>query len=409
MLRLFAGSTIFYQGKFVKQDFIINNSQNFEIYDPQKHSQLEFDEVINCEGMHAFPGFIDPHVHLREPGFEYKDTIKTGTLSAAKGGYTSVFAMPNLNPVPDSLEHLEAEKDAIARDAVINVYPVCAITKGQTGRGELADIDDLKNDNRLFSDDGKGVQAAENMEAAMKKIAEADGFVLAHCEDEAELAKGDTAAAEYVHVERDLKLTKKTGCKYHICHMSTKQSVNALRKYKNEKVSGEVTCHHLFLNENNVQDNGAWKMNPPLRSVEDQNAVVEGLLDGTIEMICTDNAPHSAQEKDCKFSDAAMGIVSIEVAFPLVYTKLVKTGKLPLERAIKLMSTNAAKFFEIPGGEICENAAANICIYNLDEQWTIDSSRFASLGKSCPFNNEQVFGKCMMTICNGEIVFREMN
>ena len=257
MLRQFIGSTIFYQGKFVKQDFIINNSQNFEIYDPQKHSQLKFDEVINCEGLHAFPGFIDPHVHLREPGFEYKDTIKTGTLSAAKGGFTSVFAMPNLNPVPDSLEHLKAEKDAIARDALINVYPVCAITKGQTGRGELADIDNLKNDSKLFSDDGKGVQSAENMEAAMEKIAETDGFVLAHCEDEAELAKGDTAAAEYVHVERDLKLAKKTECKYHICHMSTKQSVEALRNYKNEKVSGEVTCHHLFLNKNDVQDNGA--------------------------------------------------------------------------------------------------------------------------------------------------------
>lgn len=256
MLRRFTEATIFYQGKFVIQDFIINNSQKFEIYDPEKHSELEFDEVVDCKGLHVFPGFIDPHVHLREPGFEYKDTIKTGTLSAAKGGYTTVFAMPNLNPVPDNLDNLQVEKDAIAKDGIINVYPVCAITKGQTGRGELADIDNLSKENKLFSDDGKGVQAGSNMEEAMTKIAAANGYVLAHCEDEDELAKGDTASAEYKQVQRDLELSKKTGCKYHVCHMSTKQSVDALKQYKNDRVSGEVTCHHLFLNENDVEDNG---------------------------------------------------------------------------------------------------------------------------------------------------------
>lgn len=368
MLRLFTGATILIQGKLVASDFLINHSKNFELYNPKKHSNLEFDEVIDCSGLHVFPGFIDPHVHLREPGFEYKDTIKTGTMSAAKGGYTTVFAMPNLNPVPDTVENLQVEKDAIARDSVINVYPVCAITKGQTGRGELADIDNLAKENKFFSDDGKGVQSGENMEAAMTKIAATNGYVLAHCEDEDELARGDSASAEYIQVQRDLELADKTGCKYHICHMSTKQSVEALRQYKNEKVSGEVTCHHLFLNENDIEDNGKWKMNPPLRSVEDQNAVVQGLLDGTIEMICTDNAPHSAEEKDCAYDKAAMGIVSIEVAFPLVYTNLVKSGKLSLERAIELMSTNAAKFFEIPGGEIIENKPANICIYDLNEE-----------------------------------------
>ena len=255
MLRLFTGSTILIQGKFVASDFIINNF-NFELYNPDKHSNLKFDEVIDCSGLHVFPGLIDPHVHLREPGFEYKDTIKTGTMSAAKGGYTTVFAMPNLNPVPDTVENLQVEKDAIARDAVINVYPVCAITKGQTGRGELADIDNLKQENKLFSDDGKGVQAGVNMEKAMTKIAAANGYVLAHCEDEDELSRGDSASAEYVQVKRDLELSDKTGCKYHVCHMSTRQSVEALRQHKNENVSGEVTCHHLFLNENDVEDNG---------------------------------------------------------------------------------------------------------------------------------------------------------
>lgn len=409
MLRLFTDATIFFKGKFVTSDFIINNSQKFEIYNSIKHSNLEFDETINCNGLHVFPGFIDPHVHLRQPGFEYKDTIKTGTLSAAKGGFTTVFAMPNLNPVPDTIENLAVEKEIINRDAVINVIPVCAITKGQTGRGELADLENLSTENKLFSDDGKGVQTAENMEAAMHKISANNGYVLAHCEDEEQLSAGDSAAAEYVQVQRDLQLANKTGCKYHICHMSTKQSVDALRKYKNEKISGEVTCHHLFLNENDVKDNGKWKMNPPLRSIEDQNAVVKGLLDGTIEMICTDNAPHSSEEKDCPFENAAMGIVSIEAAFSLIYTNLVKTGKLNLERAIELMSTNAAKFFELEAGEINESNLANICIFDLNKKWTIDSNKFESLGKSCPFNNEQVFGKCIMTICNGEIVYREMN
>ena len=255
MLRLFTGATILIRGKLVASDFIINNF-NFELYNPDKHSKLKFDEVIDCSGLHVFPGFIDPHVHLRKPGFEYKDTIKTGTMSAAKGGYTTVFAMPNLNPVPDTLENLQVEKDAIKRDAVINVYPVCAITKGQTGKGELADIDNLKQENKLFSDDGKGVQAGENMEEAMTKIAAANGYVLAHCEDEDELAKGDSASAEYIQVKRDLDLADKTGCKYHVCHISTKESVEALRQHKNENVSGEVTCHHLFLNENDVEDNG---------------------------------------------------------------------------------------------------------------------------------------------------------
>lgn len=256
MLRLFTGSNVYFQGKFVTSDFLINNSQNFEFYDASKHSHLNIDETIDCSGLHVFPGFIDPHVHLRQPGFEYKDTIKTGTLSAANGGYTTVFAMPNLKPVPDCAENLKIEQNLIEQDAVIKVYPVCAITKGQTGRGELADIDSLIAENKLFSDDGKGVQSCENMKNAMTKIASGNGYVLAHCEDEDELAKGDSAAAEYVQVYRDLKLAQETGCKYHICHISTKESVEALKKYKNENISGEVTCHHLFLDENDVDDNG---------------------------------------------------------------------------------------------------------------------------------------------------------
>lgn len=408
MLRLFTGATIFYQGKFVTSDFLINNSQKFEIYNTERHSNLRFDEIIDCSGLHVFPGFIDPHVHLREPGFEYKDTIKTSTLSAAVGGYTTVFAMSNLKPAPDNIENLAVEKKAIEKNAVINVIPVCAITKGQTGRGELSDIRNLLNDNKLFSDDGKGVQSAQTMEEAMNIIKQKDAYVLAHCEDEEQLENNDSRAAEYLHVQRDIGLSKKTNCKYHICHISTKESVDALRKNKTEYISGEVTPHHLFLNETNIHDEGKWKMNPPLRPISDQQACIDGLIDGTIEMICTDNAPHSSSEKNCPYDKAAMGIVSIEVAFPLVYTKLVKTNKITLNKAIELMSTNVAKFFNIEGGQIIEGQTANLCFYDLERNWTINALKFVSMGKSCPFDGEKVYGKCVMTISNGEIVYREM-
>lgn len=420
MLKLFKGANVFLNGKFVIRDFYIDDSKKFNLYNNQ---EINFDEVIDCSCLYAFPGFIDTHVHLREPGFEYKETIKTATLSAAKGGYTTVFAMPNLNPVPDNIKNLEVEKKLIKDNALINVIPVCSITKGQKGTGTLSDIDNLAIENKLFSDDGKGIQSSDLMKLAMEKVSSYDGYILAHCEDESELCGGSlnkgTAnkkfndpginnASEYNQVIRDIKLAKETKCKYHICHISTKESVVALKNNKDNNISGEVTAHHLFLNENDIVDNnGKWKMNPPLRSVDDQTCLNEAVIDGTIEMLCTDNAPHSIPEKNCKINEALMGVVTIEAAYALLYTNMVKTGKISLEKSLELVSSNAAKRFKIPGGNITDGQTANICIWDLNERWNINSSNFASIGKSCPFDGKEVFGKCKMTICNGKIVFRE--
>lgn len=422
MVRLFKEANVFLNGNFTVQDFFIDKSKCFQIYNNQ---EIDFDEEIDCKGLYAFPGFIDPHVHLREPGFTNKDTIKTGTLSAAKGGYTTVFAMPNLNPVPDCQENLQIEKEIIKRDAIINVIPVCSITKEQKGKGQLSDIANLSSENKLFSDDGKGVQDKDLMKLAMQKAKLNNAYILAHCEDESYLNGGslnlgrinkkyDDAGisnqSEYVQLQRDVELAKSTHCKYHACHISTKESVDILCHVKDKNITGEATIHHLLLNENDIDsDNGIWKMNPPLRSVDDQYALIDAIIDGTINMICTDNAPHSFEEKNCSIKDSAFGIVSIEVAFPLFYTNFVRSNKVDLIKAIKLFSCNIADFFELDCGYIKEGKTANICLYNLDEKWKIDSSKFASIGKSCPFDNWEVFGKCKMTICNGDIVYREIN
>ena len=423
MSRLFKNATLFYQDKFINTDFMIDDKGILVIADLIDID--DFDEVIDCSGIHVFPGFVDPHVHLRQPGFEYKETIKTGTLAAAKGGYTTIFAMPNLKPACDSLEHLKMEMDIIDRDACINVYPICAITKGQTGKGELVDFDSLKDECFLYSDDGKGVQSEDNMRKAMEIVAKNNGVIIAHCEDENELCGGSlnkgkisekfndagiNNASEYNEVIRDLRLAKETGCQFHICHISCKESVDALRKAKesNPNVSGEVTVHHLLLNEEDIDcDNGKWKMNPPLRSKEDQKALIEAIQDKTIEVICTDNAPHSEAEKNCPIAKASFGIVENEIAFSLIYTKLVKNKIISLEDAIKLMSTNACDIFGIDGGRIENLEVANLCFYDLNANQRVDAKKFISMGKSCPFDKMILNSKCVMTICNGDIVYRE--
>lgn len=425
MTSLFKNGTLYYKNKFVQNDFLIDDEGMLIIADSISLDD-EVDEVIDCTGITVLPGLVDPHVHLRAPGFEYKENIKTGTMAAAHGGVTTVFAMPNLKPAPDTVEHLKVEQDLIEKDAVVHVIPIAAITEGQKPYAPVADIDSLSQETFLFSDDGVGVQNEETMREAMKLVAKNNGVIIAHCEDNEELKPGGcvhegilcdkfglvgiNSASEYKQVMRDLKLAEETGCQYHICHISTKESVEALREAKAKGVncSGEVTVHHLLLSEEDVTENhGRFKMNPPLRSKEDQKALIEAIQDGTIEMICTDQAPHSAQEKDTTMDKASMGTVSIEYSFLLVYTYLVQKKVISLEKAIELMSYNAADIFGVEGGEIVNFEKANLAFFDLNRPNRVDTKKFYSMGKFTPFDNWRLQGECVMTIVDGEIVYRE--
>lgn len=353
-----------------------------------------------------FPGFCDVHVHLREPGFSYKETIKTGTLSAKRGGYTCVCAMPNLNPVPDSPATLRVELDAIARDAEIRVIPYGAITAGEKGE-RLADMAGMAPHVCGFSDDGRGVQDAGLMRAAMQTAKGLDKIIAAHCEVNALLNggyihDGDYARAhghrgicsesEWRQIERDLKLADETGCKYHVCHISCRESVRLIRDAKKDGV--DVTCetgpHYLLLDENDLQEDGRFKMNPPLRARADREALLEGLCDGTIDMIATDHAPHSAEEKARGLEKSAFGIVGFETAFPLLYTYLVKKGVIPLERLVELMAVNPRRRFDIP--------FEGVTVWDLDRETTVDPATFASMGKATPFGGRRVSGEWVETI-----------
>ncbi len=361
-----------------------------------------------------FPAFCDVHVHLREPGFFYKETIKSGTAAAAKGGYTDVFSMPNLNPVPDSVENLKQQLDIIEKDALIRVHPYAAITVGQKGE-QLADIDGLAPISAAFSDDGRGVQSAEMMKAAMLKAKEHDMIIAAHCEDNSLLFggyihdgeyakahghKGICSESEWGPIKRDIELVKETGCKYHVCHVSTKESVELIRKAKAEGV--DITCetgpHYLVLDDSDLQEDGRFKMNPPLRSAEDRLALIEGIKDGTIDMIATDHAPHSADEKGRGLEKSLMGVVGLETAFPVMYTELVKKGIITLEKLVELMAINPRKRFGLPETD-------DICVFDVNEEYAIDPESFATMGRSTPFKGRKVYGKCLLTVCDGKIVY----
>ncbi|MEG0238686.1 MAG: dihydroorotase [Anaerorhabdus sp.] len=424
MGRLFQNGTVYIKGKFEEKDFIIDDDGCIVTADKIDVDDVE--EIIDCAGLHIFPGFIDPHVHLREPGYSYKETMSAGTKAAAHGGYTTVFAMPNINPVPDSVENIKQLEQHIEQNACIHVLPIASITKGQKGVGELVDFDQLIKHTYLFSDDGKGVQEDDMMKVAMQSCAKNNAIVIAHCEDERLLKPGGcihdgskakefgligiSSASEYEQVKRDIDLVRETKCQYHICHISTKESVELLRQAKKEglPVSGEVTPHHLFLCEDDIVENhGRFKMNPPLRSKEDQEALIQGLLDGTIDCIATDQAPHSADEKNCTMDKAMMGIVTNEIAFPLVYTKLVKEKKCKLEDVMEWMSGRAADVFGVDGGEIVNFEKANITIFNLLDRQFVRPQEFESKGKSTPFEGQWLQSKCYMTICDGEVVYRK--
>ena len=371
--------------------------------------------VFNSSEYVAIPGFCDVHVHFREPGFSYKETIKSGSLAAVHGGYTAVCTMPNLNPVPDSLYNLTVQTDIIKKDACIAVYPYASITVGQKGE-TLSAMEDMKDIAIAFSDDGRGVQNDEMMEQAMLKAKSLGKMIVAHCEVNSLLNggyihdgayarknghRGISSESEYAQIERDIALAKKTGCAYHVCHISTKESVDLIRKAKAEGV--DITCetapHYLVLDDSFLKEDGAFKMNPPLRAKEDREALIEGIKDGTIDMIATDHAPHSKEEKAKGLEKSAFGIVGIETAFPVLYTLLVKEGIVTLEEVLKPLIINPRKRFNIPLGN-------DFSIWDLNCEYTVNSSEFISLGKATPFEGYKLFGKCMTTVYNGKTIFQ---
>ncbi len=369
---------------------------------------------LSVENLSVFPGFCDVHVHFREPGFSYKETIASGSRAAARGGYTAVCTMPNLSPVPDSAAHLKEQTDIIARDAVIDVYPYAAITVGQKGE-RLSDMEEMAENAIAFSDDGRGVQSEDMMREAMKRAKSLGKMIVAHCEVNALLHggyihDGDYARAhghrgicsesEYAQVERDIKLARETGCAYHVCHISAKETVDLIRRAKADGV--DITCetapHYLVMDDRDLQEDGRFKMNPPLRSASDREALVEGVVDGTIDMIATDHAPHSAEEKSKGLANSAFGIVGLETAFPLLYTRLVKEGILPLDRLIELMAYNPRRRFGISLGE-------DFSIWDLNRAFTVDPCAFLSMGRATPLAGMRLCGVNLLTVASGRAVY----
>lgn len=361
------------------------------------------------------PGLCDVHVHFREPGFSYKETIASGSAAAAHGGYTAVCTMPNLDPVPDSAEHLQVQLDAIKRGAAIKVLPYGAITVGEKGE-KLADMEAISDKVCAFSDDGKGVQNDEMMREAMTAAKRLGKIIAAHCEDNSLLFggyihdgeyarmhghRGISSASEYKQIERDLRLAEETGCAYHVCHISTKESVELIRQAKAHGVN--VTCetapHYLVLCDEDMQEDGRFKMNPPLRSREDKQALIEGIKDGTIDMIATDHAPHSAEEKGRGLEKSLMGVVGLETAFPVLYTELVTKNVITLDRLVELMSFKPKERFGIDTNN-------DFAVFDISEAYKIDPEKFLSMGRATPFAGREVFGRCLLTVHNGKVVYK---
>ncbi len=378
------------------------------------------DRVISAEGLIVAPSFVDVHVHLREPGYGYKERIATGTMAAAHGGYTTVCSMPNLNPVPDTVENLKVQQDIIDRDAKIEVLPYAAITIGRKGE-ELVDIAALKDGVAAFSDDGSGVQVDGMMERAMTEAAKHDALIAAHCEVEELLKggyihdgeyaaknghKGICSASEWEQVKRDIEIAERTGCRYHVCHISTKETVELVReaKARGVKVTCETGPHYLIFTDMDLEEDARWKMNPPLRSAEDRAALIEGIKDGTIDMIATDHAPHSIEEKSKGLKDSAMGIVGLETAFAAMNTHIVERGIITLERLVELMSLRPREVFRIAGG-INVGDRADIVLLDTEKKWRVDSDKFYSMGKVSMFVGRELQGEVAMTIHRGDIVY----
>ncbi len=381
------------------------------------------DLVFDFDNGYVFPGFVDVHVHLREPGFSYKETVETGSMAGAHGGYTTICAMPNLNPVPDSMETLAPQLKRIEEGAKINVLPYGAVTKGEKGE-ELSDIAELAPYVCAFSDDGRGVQSEDMMRSAMREIKKTDKILAAHCEDnsllhggyihDGEYAKahghrGICSESEWGPIKRDIELVRETGCNYHVCHISTKESVELIRKAKKDglPVSCETGPHYLTMNDSMLKEDGRFKMNPPIRSEEDRAALIEGILDGTIDVIATDHAPHSAEEKSRGLEKSLMGVVGLETAFPVLYTELVKKGVISLKKLIELMCINPRKRFNI-GSPFEIGQSADFTVYDLNAKYTVDPEKFMTMGRATPFEGKEVYGKCLMTAVGGEIVWKDI-
>lgn len=421
MRLLLTGGSVFRGGKFQPLEIAVSEGRIVSVSPSLPRDGASVIELDNC---FIVPGFVDVHVHLREPGFSYKETVASGTAAAAAGGYTALCAMPNLNPVPDSPENLRPELEAIQRDAAVHVYPYGAITRGEKGE-TLADLEGLAPLVPGFSDDGKGVQSRERMRAAMERARKLDRPIAAHCEDESLLRPGwcvhdgdfarrhglpgNDPASEWKQVERDIQLVRETGCRYHVCHVSSKESVALIRAAKKEGLP--VTCetgpHYLCLCDEDLEDHGRFKMNPPIRSAADRDALVAGLLDGTVDCIATDHAPHSAEEKSRGLRGSLNGVVGLECAFPVLYTELVKTGKVPLDVILNALCVNPRRIFNLPGGEIEEGRPADLTVLSLDHEGVVDPAGFRSLGRATPFEGRRVSAAVCMTIVGGKIVFPE--
>ena len=381
---------------------------------------LADDKVIEAEGLVVAPSFVDVHVHLREPGYGYKERIATGTMAAARGGYTTVCSMPNLNPVPDCVENLKVQQDIIDSDAKIEVLPYAAITIGRKGE-ELVDVASLVGKVCAFSDDGSGVQVDGMMERAMTEAVKYNQLIAAHCEVEELLKggyihdgeyakahghKGICSESEWEQVKRDIEIAERLGCRYHVCHISTKETVQLVReaKARGVKVTCETGPHYLIFTDTDLQEDARWKMNPPLRSAEDRAALIEGIKDGTIDMIATDHAPHSIEEKSRGLKDSAMGIVGLETAFAALNTHLVRKGVISMERLVELMSTNPRKVFRIEGG-LNVGDRADVVLIDTEKQWRVDSNNYYSMGKISMFDGLEMVGDVVMTLHRGEIVY----
>ena len=415
------GGEILIDGKRVPSDILVRDSRILaignDIFTP------EGEEVLDASGCLVSYGFADLHVHFREPGYSYKETIKTGSLAAAAGGYTCVCTMPNLNPVPDSVGNISLEQEIIDRDAVIDVLPYASITLGRRG-AELVDFASLKGRAVAFSDDGSGVQDEAMMRAAMLLAYSLDCVIAAHCEDNSLLRggyihdgryaaahghKGICSESEWGPIARDIELSAETGCRYHVCHISTRRSVELIREAKARglKVSCETAPHYLALCEDDLREDGRFKMNPPLRSADDRQALIEGLCDGTIDAIATDHAPHSAEEKSKGLQGSAMGIVGLETAFPVIYTTLVKTGKLSLARAIDALTDSPRRVFGLKGS-LKKGEKADLTVIDLNACGTIRGEGFQSMGKSTPFEGMETLGQVRYTLKDGKIVWKNI-
>ena len=412
------GGQVYTDGEIKKQDILVSDGI---IVSVSECLCSENAQIIDCENKYIFPGLADVHVHLREPGFSYKETIATGTKACAHGGYTLVYSMPNLKPTPDSYENLKIQLDAIERDAVISVKPYGTITVGEAGE-ELSDMEAMAPYVAGFSDDGRGVQNEEMMRSAMLKAKSLGKMIVAHCEDNALLHggyihdgeyakqhghKGICSESEYGPIARDLKLVKETECAYHVCHISTKESVAIIREAKARGI--DVTCetapHYLVLSDKDLQEDARFKMNPPLRDEDDKNALIEGILDGTIDMIATDHAPHSEEEKSKGLKDSLMGVVGIETAFAVMYTNFVRNGRMSLEKLIEIMSINPCKRFGFDNS-IKQGAKANLTVFDLNSKYTVNPESFLSKGRSTPFRGAELYGECLLTVADGNIAYQ---